>query len=252
MKRSVLLLVGAAAFMGLPALGHAQLVQNGNFSLGVDGFQGWSHSTAGDPYWTAVTNQAPSPSGSTTAAGIGAYFDDTQFPAPPVTGFVSQSIPTVAGTVYTLTFSYGELNVNFSTGGNGASDCCYLDADKITSSHDPSTNPWAQDNSLNVLWNGNPVYADSEFLTSDPANGGATNADDGQSVGDYFYKTVSFNLLGDGSSIPLEFDARDYQQNVIITDVSLNEVPEPAGLAMFASAIGAFLVLRRRNMRAAA
>jgi hypothetical protein len=249
MNRSILVLLSAVALGTLSTASHAQLVQNGNFAQGGDGFTGWDHSSAGDPYWTAVTNQAASPSGSTTAAGIGSYFNDLLIPAPPITGFVSQSIPTVAGTLYTLTFSYGELNVNQSTGGGGPQDsaCCYLDPDKITSSHDPNANPWAQDNSLNVLWDGSSVYSDSDFLTSDVANTSTTNADDGQTIGDYFYKTVSFDVLGDGSSIPLEFDARDYQQNVILTDISLQEVPEPAGLAVFGFAIGAFLLLRRRN-----
>jgi hypothetical protein len=251
MKKIVVTALCAATLGTLgvpPAL--AQVV-NGNFGTGD--FTGWTTSPAGDPYYTSVTNSAPAP-GATYAANIGAYYDDS-IPANLIQGYVKQTITTTPGYQYTLSFLYGEQNVNPSFGGNG-STCCYLDPGNITTSNDPSSNIWAQNNNLNVLWNGVSVDSASNFFTSDPANYNATtNPDDGISIGDYFYDKASVVVTAIGTSTVLEFDADDYQQGVILTDISLTsigQVPEPGTLAVLASGFAglAFLVRRRRQSSA--
>jgi hypothetical protein len=242
MKRVILLRLTAVA-MGT-ILAHSALADVVNGDFGTGDFTGWTTSAAGDPYYTSVAATGP-----VNAASIGAYYDDTSLSAPPIFGFIQQTVPTVQGTNYALTFSYGELNANPSFGGPAPS-CCYLDPANVTNSHDPSTNPWAQDNSLAALWNGNTVFSASDFLTSDPGNQNATtNPDDGLSVGDYFYDTVTVLVKGNGSPLTLEFDGRDFQQAVIVTDISLQDVPEPGSLALLASGVMGliFLTSRRRT-----
>jgi hypothetical protein len=225
----------------------AQVV-NGNFGTGD--FTGWTTTSAGDPYYTSVTNSAPAP-GATYAANIGAYYDDS-IPANLIQGYVKQTVATTPGDRYTLSFLYGEQNGNPSFSFGSCSNCWYLDPDNITTSTDPGSNIWAQNNNLNVLWNGVSVDSASNFFTSDPANVNATtNSDDGKSIGDYFYDKASVVVTATGSSTVLEFDASDYQQGIILTDISLTALPapEPGTLALLASGLAglAFLVRRRRQ-----
>jgi hypothetical protein len=228
-------------------LAHSALadVVNGNFGTGD--FTGWTTSSAGDPYYTSVATTGP-----VNAAAMGAYYDDTSLSAPPISAFIQQSIPTVQGTNYALTFYYGELNANPSFGGPSPS-CCYLDPANVTTSHDPSTNPWAQDNSLIASWNGKTVFSAADFFTSDPANQNATtNPDTGLSIGDYFYNAVTVQVTGNGSPMVLEFDGRDFQQNLIVTNISMQDVPEPGSIALLASGVLGLGFLTRRRRGSAA
>jgi PEP-CTERM motif len=234
----LVLCAGALGMLSMPAGHAANLVTNGDFS---SGFSGWSASPSGDPYWMALAN-----TGGTNAALMGAYYDDN-IPANRINDSVAQTLSTTPGTSYLVTFQYGELVSNPSFGGNNES-CCYLDPIHQTSSNDPSSNPWAQTNDLNVLWGGSTQFSASNFLTSDqPVSG--TNPGGGKTNGDYFYQTGFFLVTASGASTTLEFDADDYQQGVILTDISVSAVPtpEPATLALLGSALSGIGLLRRRR-----
>lgn len=234
--------------------GRAELVTNGGFCTGGAAcapngdFTGWTTTASGDPYYTNTISLG----GGTYAAQIGAY-DDNSNPPNVIQGSISQTLATVPGQQYTLTFMYGEYNANISSSTNNAEECaaqsgCYLDPGNVTSSNDPSSNPWAQNNNLNVLWGGTSVDSASNFFTS--AIAGPNNTDGGTSVGDYILQEVTEVVTATGTSTTLEFDANDYQQSVIITGVSVvADTPEPGTLALFGSAmLGLGILARRRSL----
>jgi hypothetical protein len=171
-------------------------------------------------------------------------------------GSVQQTLTTVVGAQYTLSFLYGELNVTPSYEDPAVSltdlSCCYLDPDKVTGSTTPTdqlTNPadvWAQNNNLDVSWGGSTVYSDENFFTSAQPDT-STDPDGGITVGDYFLQPESLTLTATSTSTVLEFDANDYQQNVILTDVSVDPVPEPGTLGLFGSALAGLALLARRR-----
>lgn len=232
-KRVTLSAFGVLTLAALSAVsGHAELVTDGTFS---GGFTSWNTpaGAGGDPYYEST---------SSLGAQIGAYYDDS---GNPVTGYVSQVLATTPGQQYTITFLYGEYNANASSSQSNPAACaaqngCYLDPANKTSSNDPGATPWAQSNSLSLLWGGSDVLDFSNFFTSDPANAGSTNIDDGLTIGDYFYQEGTATIVATGSSTTLEFDARDYQQGVLLTNVSVTATPEPG--TFFLLGMGAALV----------
>jgi hypothetical protein len=237
-------------------LGRADLITNGNFGTGD--FTGWTASSSGDPYYTTVTNLAPT-SDSTYAAEIGAYYDDS---GNMVQGSISQTLNTVAGQQYTITFLYGEYDGNPSLSSNNPynsldpdnpADCsqngCYLDSGNVTSSNDPSANPYAQNNNLNVSFGGSSVGDTSNFFTSATYNA-ATNPDSGESIGDYFYEEGTAVVNATGTSTLLEFDANDIQQNVVLTDISVEATPEPGTISLLGLALAGLGLLARRRSTA--
>jgi hypothetical protein len=256
MKDIALLSLGAIALGAFfaPLGSAAGLVTNGNFATGD--FTGWNATSSGDPYYTSVSSAVPAnPPTDSFGAVIGAYYDDG---GNPVVGSISQSFNTVIGQQYTVSFVYGEYNTNPSFSDNNPYDpsdpgnpanCsqagCYLDQGNITGSNDPSSNPWAQNNTLNVLWNGTSVYSDSNFFTSN------NTPDAGESIGDFFYAKGTATVTATSTTTTLEFDASDYQQNVILDDIDVELVtPEPGTLGLLGSALlGLSFLARRRSLR---
>lgn len=241
MKKAALSAFCILTLSALSALsGHAELVTDGSFS---GGFTSWTipaGANSGDPYYMST---------SSLGAQIGT---DTFNPQP---GSVSQVLATTPGQQYTITFLYGEYNSNPSSSVNNPVECgqqsgCYLDLANITSSHDPTTDVWAQSNFLNVLVGGSDVLDLSNFFTSDPANTGPNNIDDGLSIGDYFYQEATVNVVATGTSTTLEFDAQDHQQAVLLTDVSVTATPEPGTFILFGGGAALVAFFRMRNRKA--
>jgi hypothetical protein len=228
--RFVVCILAAGAFSSVRA---DNLVVNGDFETGD--FSDWSipSGAAGNPYWMAVTNTSPNTGN--YGAHIGSY---------PDIGTMSQTITTTPGAQYTLTFSYGEYNAN-----DPLAPTEYLNPANSGGNDDPSS-PYYMINSLNVLWDGSSAFSDADFFTTN--NPGPNNNDGGTSAGDYFYDTVTTTVTASGDSTTVEFDASDFQQDVIVDDISVSEVaPEPGTLALFGSAlIGLVVLQRRRSLRA--
>jgi hypothetical protein len=223
--------------------GRAELVTDGNFS---GGFTSWNtpNGTSGDPYWEST---------GPTGAQIGANFDGS---GNPVTGYVSQVLTTTPGQEYTVTFLYGEYNQLASSSANNPATCaaqggCYLDPGNVTVSHDPTVSPYAQFNSLSVFFNGTDALDLSNFFTSNPANIGPNNLDAGLTIGDYFYQEGSASFVATGASTTLEFDARDLQQAVVLTGVSVTATPEPSTFILFGGGIAVVAFFRMRSRKAA-
>jgi hypothetical protein len=179
-----------------------------------------------------------------------------------VQGSISQTLNTVAGQQYTITFLYGEYDGNPSLSSNNPynsldpdnpADCsqngCYLDSGNVTSSNDPSANPYAQNNNLNVSFGGSSVGDTSNFFTSATYNA-ATNPDSGESIGDYFYEEGTAVVNATGTSTLLEFDANDIQQNVVLTDISVEATPEPGTISLLGLALAGLGLLARRRSTA--
>jgi PEP-CTERM motif len=241
----------AAGILSAP-LGRAELITNGGFCTGGPAcvpsgdFTGWTPTASGDPYYTNTISLG----GGVYAAQIGAYYDDSFPVANVIQGSIAQSLSTVVGQQYTITFLYGEYNTNASSSAVNPAECgeqngCYLDPGNVTGSNDPNSSPWAQNNNLNVLLGGNSVFTDGNFFTS--AISGPNNTDGGTSVGDYFLEQGTAVWDATSTSTTLEFDANDLQQGVIITDVSVQATPEPGTIGLFGSALlGLGLLARRR------
>jgi hypothetical protein len=245
----ILTLCAIAAGMVCAPLGRANAITNGGFCTGGGAcapngdFTGWTTTASGDPYYTNTINLAPG----SYAAQIGAYYDDTTV----IQGSIAQTFATVVGQQYTITFLYGEYNTNPSSSAAnpalcGAQNGCYLDPGNVTGSNDP-TSPWAQSDNLNVLWGDSSVDSLSNFFTS--AISGPNNGDGGTSIGDYFLQERTETVYATSSSTTLKFDANNYQQGVIITDVRVEATPEPGTLGLLGSALLALgLFARRRGL----
>ena len=240
----------------------ADLVANGGFcstgpacaASGGD-FNGWTTTGSGDPYYTNTISLGSG----LYAAQIGAYYPDSGTTV--VQGSISQTLATVVGQTYNITFLYGEYNANPSTSSNNPynpsdpnnpANCsengCYLDSANVTSLNDPYTDVWAQNNNLNVEWGGTSAGGASNFFTSTIS--GPNNTDGGRSIGDYFVEEGTATVVASSTSTVLEFDADDVQQSVIITDVSVvAATPEPGFILPGSALLGLGLLARRRFVR---
>jgi hypothetical protein len=228
--RFALCIFAAGAFSAAQA---NDLVVNGGFETGD--FTGWTTpaSPAGDPFWMAVTNT--SPNSGVYGAHIGAY---------PDIGTISQTIATTPGAQYILTFSYGEYNAN-----DPLAPTEYLNPANSGGNSDPNS-PYYMTDSLNVLWDGTSVFSDANFFTTN--NPGPNNIDGGTSAGDYFYETVTATVTATGDFTTLELGALDFQQDVIVDDVSLVAgAPEPGTLVLLGSALLGLGLARRKRSRPA-
>lgn len=230
---------------------HADLVANGSFcsagavacaNSGGD-LGGWTY-TAGDPYYTDTISLG----GGIYAAEIGAYYPDSGTTV--AQGYISQTLNTVVGQSYTVSFRYGEHNDNATiTVPNDPSQCtnqngCYLDPGNITNTNNPFANPWAQNNDLTVQWGGANVASATNFFTS--AISGPNNPDLGRSVGDYFLLGGTQTVVATSTSTTLTFLADDAQQGVILTDISVQATPEPGFVLPGAALLMLGLLVHRR------
>ncbi len=230
------LLFSGAVVLALSTVCSADILTNGGFETGD--FTGWV--LGGDlsqPYDARVNTNAPN--SGTYAAHIG----DEGFNGPTT---LSQTFNTIGGAFYDVNFWYGEYNSNDPSG--------YLGDPGNT---DPNS-PFYMTNGLTGSSDGSgSTFSDTNFFTNNqPVSG--TNPGGGASQGDYFYEHGSFGFYALGSTSTITFAGYDFQQDVILDDVSvllntdhtrLDVTPEPSSYAFVAGLLVCLGVAVRRKQR---
>ena len=130
----------------------------------------------------------------------------------PIFGFVEQTLTTVPGQIYNLTFSYGEYL------------CCTED-------------PTNQFDAFKVLVDGNQVYSDSNFFA----------VQHGLNLSQGFYQPVNLSFTAASISTTLEFDGFNVLNDVALDNIDVEALPEPGTLSLLGGALLAVSLLARRR-----
>lgn len=220
--RLLLLLVAATSLSATPSL--AQIVTNGGFETPATPAGSFTLFNAGSSLltgWNVVGGQVATVSNTFTQNGLSfvaqsgsAWLDLTGFNANGPEG-VTQTIATVPGTQYTVTFWVGNVVNPGGIFGNSST--------------------------VNMALNGSP------FFTATNTGGAGTSTQFWQQFSTQFTATGTSTTLGFFNGDP-STDNSNGLDNIVVTGQA-STIPEPGTLVMLATGLAGFLPLARRRTR---